>query len=264
MAPGRPPNPGRLFLVTALTVAALGVLTSVRDARAAITWRGGFETGNLTQWARAWALPGGIKVVSRPRHSGSFSAKVVVRPGDWVYDSDKPGRNRAELVWGTPDTKGTDAWYAWSVFFPRDFRATVDGFNLFTQFKDHVTSRESKPMLSFGVKTSDRPWRIRVQTNGGRRCPPHGGGCSNKTRMIGRLRRGVWDEYILHVKWSPDPDIGYIQVWRNGRRVIRKLRTATMYEDSSGDNVLLKQGLYRRASNVTSVLFLDSARRFKR
>ena len=33
------------------------------------------------------------------------------------------------------------------------------------------------------------------------------------------IRRGVWIRILQHVRWSVDPDIGYIATWINGRAV---------------------------------------------
>ena len=56
------------------------------------------------------------------------------------------------------------------------------------------------------------------------------------------LVRGVWHEFIFHVKWSADPSVGFVELWHNREQVLPKRNLATMY---AGMNNYLKLGLYR-------------------
>jgi Polysaccharide lyase len=56
------------------------------------------------------------------------------------------------------------------------------------------------------------------------------------------LNRGVWNDFIFHVRWSDNPGVGFIELYFNGELVIPRRATAT---NMSGQLNYLKQGLYR-------------------
>jgi hypothetical protein len=54
---------------------------------------------------------------------------------------------------------------------------------------------------------------------------------------------------------------GLVEVWRNGRKVVRRKHVAPLYY---GQGVYLKQGFYRAPAGWTSVVFHDGLRRYSR
>ncbi|MBA2536063.1 MAG: heparin lyase I family protein [Actinobacteria bacterium] len=42
---------------------------------------------------------------------------------------------------------------------------------------------------------------------------------------LARLRRARWYTFTLHVKWSSNPSVGFVEVWLNGRKVVPKRQT---------------------------------------
>lgn len=66
--------------------------------------------------------------------------------------------------------------------------------------------------------------------------------CGNpyrRTWTFERIVPGRWYDIVFHVKWSPDPKVGFVEVWVNGKHVLPLTHAATLY---SGDTVYLKQG----------------------
>jgi hypothetical protein len=59
----------------------------------------------------------------------------------------------------------------------------------------------------------------------------------------------VWHELVFRVKWSPDPSVGFVELWHNRERAVAKRNVATMY---AGMRNYLKLGLYR-SSAITPV-----------
>ena len=53
------------------------------------------------------------------------------------------------------------------------------------------------------------------------------------------------NDFVLHVKWSSDPKVGFIELYHDGKIVIPKKYVATQF---SGQRNYLKMGLYRDAS----------------
>jgi len=58
--------------------------------------------------------------------------------------------------------------------------------------------------------------------------------------IIGDLHKGVWTDYVIHVRHSQSSSNGWIEVWENGVKKIQKTGFATMTDGS----LWLKQGIY--------------------
>jgi hypothetical protein len=64
--------------------------------------------------------------------------------------------------------------------------------------------------------------------------------CGNATmKSLWRvpIRRGAWVRILQHVRWSPDPDTGYIATWINGRPVQPSLQGTSKRITREGDEV---------------------------
>lgn len=74
---------------------------------------------------------------------------------------------------------------------------------------------------------------------------------------VGPLDKGKWVDYVLHVKFSNDATIGFVEMWRNKIKVVNKTFRKTM---NSAENYL-KVGLYRDTDETgTMILYHDSMR----
>jgi len=76
----------------------------------------------------------------------------------------------------------------------------------------------------------------------------------------GEIRRGRWDRFIMHVKWSPNSRVGFVELWRNGELVVPRSYRPTMHRDKDGTARpnYFKQGLYRTGGIRTrQVLYHD-------
>jgi len=79
----------------------------------------------------------------------------------------------------------------------------------------------------------------------------------------GPVRPGQWDRFVMRVKWSPDPSVGFIELWRNGQVVIPRSSRPTMQRlgDGTADPNYFKQGLYRRSEVARSqVVYHDATK----
>jgi hypothetical protein len=69
------------------------------------------------------------------------------------------------------------------------------------------------------------------------------------------ITRGVWHDFALHVKWSSNPSVGFVELWYDGEKVVPKTYADTLFP---GETNYLKQGLYRdAATQPTQVIFHD-------
>jgi hypothetical protein len=191
-----------------------------------VVWRGDFETGNRSQWDSTQMVSSDrLAVVSSPVREGRYALKATVRQGDDPIDA---SGNRNELVKMTREKAGDEFFYRWSTMFASDF-PSVKTWQLFTQW--HHDGCCGSPPVEFYVNGETVALRV--------------GGSSGSVVWSAPLVRARWQDFIFHVKWSPDARVGFIELYHNGHLVVSKRYMATMY---SGTTHYLKAGLYRNST----------------
>ena len=203
-------------------------------ALAAVVWRGDFETGNRSQYSGAQLVSADrLQVVSSPVAEGRYALKATVIQGDDPINS---SGNRNELLYMSNETAGAEYYYRWKVMFAPDF-PSVRTWQLFTQWH-HDGCCGSPPVELF---VNGEEMRLRLT--------------ASVTPWTAPLVRGVWHEFIFHVKWSPDPAVGFVELWHNREKVVPRRNLATMY---AGTKNYLKLGLYRNETiSQTGVVYHD-------
>lgn len=203
-------------------------------AVAGVVWRGDFETGDRSQYSGAQMVSADrLQVVSSPVAEGHYALKATVKQGDDPINS---SGNRNELVYQGHEAVGSEYYYRWKVMFAPDF-PSVRTWQLFTQW--HHDGCCGSPPVAFFVYGEE----IRLTMS------------DTITPWTMPLTRGVWHEFIFHVKWSPDPAVGFIELWHNGEKVLAKRNLATSY---AGMGIYLKLGLYRSDTvTQTGVVYHD-------
>ena len=198
-----------------------------------VVWRGDFETGDLTQFSRAQMVsPDRLQVVSWPVRQGSYALKVTVRQGDNPISA---SGNRNELARLTNEPTGSEYYYRWSTMFAPDFPAPAT-WQLFTQW--HHSGSYGSPPVEFAVNNG----RIILY-------------CSQREVWTTPLVRGAWQDFIFHARWSPDPSVGFVELYHNGQLVLPRRYCATQFP---GMTNYLKMGLYRNSTiSQTGVLYHD-------
>jgi hypothetical protein len=195
-------------------------------ASASILWKGDFETGNTSQWTRLQTVANDrLLVVSDVVRDGKYSVKATVKKGD---DPINASGNRNELLYLSLETPGVEYFYKWSTLFPSDYPSSKK-WQVFAQW--HQMGCCGSPPLEFYVVGEEM--RLRV------------GGSSGKILWSAPLVRGKWNDFVLQVKWSPDPKVGYVALYKDGKPVVPKTMAATQFGDEKN---YLKLGLYRDAS----------------
>jgi hypothetical protein len=190
-------------------------------ALAGVVWRGDFETGDRSQYSDAQMVSADrLQVVTSPVGEGRYALKATVKQGDDPINS---SGNRNELVRQSHEAVGSEYYYRWRVMFAPDF-PSVRTWQIFTQW--HHDGCCGSPPVEFSVYGEE----IRLTL------------ADSVIPWSTPLVRGVWHEFIFHVKWSADPKVGFVELWHNRERVLPKRNLATMY---AGMNIYLKLGLYR-------------------
>jgi uncharacterized protein (TIGR03382 family) len=205
-------------------------------ASASVVWKGDFETGNTSQWDREQSVSSSrLQVVSSPARQGRYALKAVVRKGD---DPINASGNRNELLYLSHEPSGSEYFYKWSTLFPSSFPRS-SRWQIFTQW--HHTGLNGSPPLEFYVV--DDVIQLRA------------GGVNGKVVYRAPLQRGQWNDYVLHVKWSSDPKVGFVELYHNGKLALPKTKAVTQF---SGQRNYLKVGLYRDESiSPEGVVFHD-------
>ena len=210
------------------------LLTSA--ANGAVTWRGDYETGNTSQWFEIEGLASRLTVVQSPARQGKYALRTELRSGDYASSGCRNELSRSDVH----ETEGTERWYAWSTMFDETY-PSANTWQVFTQW--HHNGPTGSPPLEFDVVGEN------LQLSGA---------ATGSTRVLwtAPLRRGVWHDFVVHVRWSASS--GSVELWYDGQKALEATPFKTLYD---GQYVYLKQGLYRDASiQQTAVVYHDGMR----
>jgi hypothetical protein len=203
-------------------------------------WRVDYETGDLRQWdGGQQATEGRIAVVEDPVEQGRYAARFEARQNE--FTGGDTTANRSELLLTRyRDRVGDERWYRWSTLVPEDF--PPDQPEAFASIMQWQRDDNQSPLpLGFGI----RGHNLRI-TSGG-------------TRYLGRVEFGRWLEFLVHVKWSTDPEEGFVEVWLDGDEILPRTKLQTVFTDAEGQPIghYIKQGLYKSNDLPTAHVFHD-------
>ncbi len=236
----------RIIGITVIAFVAW-IAAAATPGSAGISWRGDYESGNFSQWDCGVQQKSGDRatIVTSPVRQGRYAARFEVRPGDTNVAGSGSNGERTEALSCRSFGEGQEQWWAWSTMFAPDFSANDSGWNLFTQWHNSGTTGGTVAFFVAGNK-------IAFQSYGGD--PSH---ATARSWQIANKTNGSWYDFVFHVKWSSNPNVGFVEVWVNGSRVVPLTYTATLY---NGQTVYLKQGYYRAAQPNTAVIYEDGMR----
>lgn len=245
-------SPARLYRMLVCAVASVVMAQACSPPPQAsvpvgsrVMFTGDYDTGNLSQWwtlqARGFSeFPGLYCTYSACVQDGGSAHETAARYE--VRDGDIPpfgGGERSEVRSGDGVTsggyvvEGDERWYELSIKFDETFRnPRTKSFGWFIVMQWFPGN--ASPPLTLQVSTAN------MLVLGG------DGVARVHHRDIGPLRPGIWVDYVLHVKFSNDPAIGYAEVWQDGRPAVARHSRPTMNSPRS----YLKQGIYRDAGTA--------------
>jgi Polysaccharide lyase len=232
-----------------------GAPPPVTDRTAAgLLWVGDAETGDLSQFLDGpWNDVGGIPptLVTAPVRDGRYAIALTLT-GATDPDAGICCGSRNELVPRFRDVQeGDDLYFGFSTYLAPGF-PTSGGWQVITQFKQNF---DGSPPLSLNVE--ERQYEL----EGGY---GHPDGPDEFSRPIGPAITGVWVDWVLHVRFSADPQVGFVEVWQNGVAVLGRFapHSGTLYP-GTGDRAgsYVKTGPYREPTvQVPGTMFLDDWR----
>jgi hypothetical protein len=184
------------------------------------------------------------------RGSGNMPifAQDPVRPGRHVMKSSlERSRDRypdRTEVSGPHAEIGKEYWYGFSVFLPEDY-VPDRIWEIVAQWQGvpdtDIGEKWRNPVLA--LSTTDGRWgwvnRWDAKRNTFQSGKREYGGIHEYD--LGSYERGVWTDWVVHVKWSYEAD-GFLQVWKNGRKVIDQTGP-NAFNDAQGP--FFKMGLYK-------------------
>ena len=145
--------------------------------------------------------------------------------------------------------EGREQWWSWSTYFPADYQpAPSTAWNCFLDF--HHTGDTGQANINLLVDTHFSPPVMELTA--------YGADTGQATYKLGSVVRERWYDFSLHVVWSASPRVGLLELYLNGRRVIRPQHRATLY---AGEGAYLKLANYRMVGGADSAILTANVRR---
>jgi Polysaccharide lyase len=207
-------------------------LLPVTFVSAEVLWRGDFETGTTEQW-RGAPKTDSVKVVTDPVRAGKYALRI-----DGTNAARRGDRDRIELQ-HQPEPPGTaegaERYFGWSVFLPKKLTNETHALGYFE------TRNSWRQLMSFEARGEDLLYSTRV---------PY----SRRWTGEGKLTPGKWHDMAVHVLWSRDPALGFVEVWFDSAQVVPRTMTATLLDENP---VFFQLGLMRATIDVPETIIID-------
>jgi hypothetical protein len=210
-----------------------------------VIWTGDGETGDLSQFQNTpWNTDGGglpPDVVSSPVRDGHYAIRARIVSSGGKNEGLCCG-SRSELVPRLANIHpGDDLWFSFSTLLDSGFPVGARWQTIAQWHQDTAGS----PPLELSVQDGQ------YSLSGGYGHPARP---MPFVRPLGPATTGVWVDWLIHIKFSPNPDVGYVELWRDQRPLLDKFHpdSGTMYPTSNDEpEVYLKLGYYRNAAIST-------------
>lgn len=186
---------------------------------AQISFRGDLETGNTSQFSGG-PNQARVTVVTTTPREGRYCARCEVTN----TDSWPNGLRRVELGYTPPRAtyEGSERYYAFSLRQSDDLPLDPAISNAVAYWEAYPIYQQS---MAFNVTGGNIRFDLRL---------PRPGAMSGSTAYAGSFAAGRWHDFVLHVRWSADPTVGFVELWHNGALVVTRTSVTTMVT-STGD-----------------------------
>jgi hypothetical protein len=235
------------------------------------TFVGDFETGNFSQWdvcqtvvlnsscANYNGSHYSLQLSSTVKRQGNYAARFELHDGDNPGFS--PGTERDEILVDerAGGDEGDEGWYQWSTQFGTPFPLdhATQGWGLVAQWHDQSNG---SPPVGWYTDNTDGKWGLAIN----RQSSP-GVFINNPTIWETPLAQGTWQDIKMHIKWSANDTVGFVELWHNGSRVnftgapcAGQTRCTIRTLVPGGGGTYFKQGIYRQSAvNGTAVVYHD-------
>ena len=223
-------------------VIAVTCLLGASSARAAVLWKGDFETGDVSQWDGSTATKTGnrdnLVFVSDQVADGKKAAKITLRD-DIIFEPYNQSRVEVKHV-GLHTLDGEDSYFAWSFMVPKD-----------AEIRNNIGYWESTP-----TSKNTMTFFIEPAQGGGTNLKFGTGDLGQTVRWTVKLELNKWHRIALHNHWSQDPNVGKVDVWYDGAQVV----TGASVAKRDVNKLFFQMGLHRSdPSPPVQDIYIDAA-----
>jgi hypothetical protein len=221
-----------------------------------VLWRGDFEdgvtslTGHCSYGDNGWCKEQTVRsqqiqIADDPVFEGHHAVRFEVKYGD-VY----PGMSDSRSLMSPPQTlwedEGNERWYRWQVLWPQDW---VGSYPKWDELSTPSSRSNAGSIVEWhhdangAVETGSAPLYFRGEDKYITMClVDHATSACRETFNLAELQRGHWHDFVMHAKWSSNPNVGFLEIWIDGVNVLPKHMTSNKY---AGMRNYLLIGLYR-------------------
>lgn len=241
-------------VVAAVSTGVVALASPEKDPPAPL-WTEGFESDGRLAWReRQGCCTQSFRAAhDRARH-GTRSGRFEVRPGDALEDGSARAQLAAPLRPAGEEvsfTEGMDRWFGWSMRLDRSYPTEPDRWTVLVAWKE-----DGDGQGPLKLSTSFDRDAFRLEGPGG-----------DTVYWRGPLLREAWLDFVVRVKFSPDPNVGFVEIWTRSPDDARPFRQTLangaerMYVRTMEPGVprsYLKAGIYRDPDFSTpSVAWFD-------
>ena len=191
-----------------------------------LVWTGNYESGDFSQWEDVLreTIAGGARIVAKPVAQGRYAARFELGP-QTTFESSRIEAHQPDPI-ASGGRYGAETWYRWAEFVPSTSSFARHGsFNHLVQWHPTVSCFGS----ALSVNGLTKPVRLILIVRGGDILDFEGGCDFQHARAfdLGPLPRDRWLRFRLHMRWHADPSVGFVELWMNGGRKIKRTYLAT-------------------------------------
>jgi uncharacterized protein (TIGR03382 family) len=221
-----------------------------------VIWQGNFDDGPSSLsghcsagdngWCREQIIrPDQIQLVTDPAFQGhGTAARLEVKYGDVFggYSDSRTILSPPNSMW---EDEGNERWYRWQVMWPDGW---VGDYPKWDELTDGARSSAGSILewhhdANGQVETGSAPLYIGANNTNIWMCLVDQATSTCREAMnLAPLLRNHWHDFVMHAKWSSDPNVGFLEMWIDGVNVLPKHMTSNKYP---GMRNYLLVGLYR-------------------
>ena len=232
----------RCLLAASLAALVSGLVPGAASvAQAEVVWRGDFETQDLSQWDLE-LRPEGLSIVDDPVADGSYALRAELS-SETVWDN---GIFRTELQHkpeASRASEGAELFFGWSVYLPEPLPTGEDQDYQLGYFETAGTYNQVFSLHAIGeglILSLNHDAQV------------------NEWIEQGTIDTGKWHRIVYHVKWSSDPNQGFVSLWLDGVKLVDQAHARTFIDNQPA---FIQVGLLKNppAPPQPVVLYVDAA-----
>lgn len=250
----------KLWLLLVLGLGTMSLILIAAVKMQPLIFISDFETKDFSGWKSDLCCKYSGEIVSSPTRAGNYAAKFTLNRNDPIVENGK----RAELKRYTVAPMGSEYWYGFSIYLPSNWVEDTAP-EIVTQWHDlpdfWLGEAWKRPPLTLSINNNKwnigNAWDSQVVTKKNKVT-------GRETLWSGTFEKGVWTDWVFHVKWSHKSD-GLIEIWKDDTRIVQK-RSSNTYNDLLIP--YLKIGIYKypwkknKLPSITNerVIYFDQVR----